>query len=188
MPAAENLSVQDNIEATTEGLPSPLIVQHLNLFIVKYSQALIAFSAKAESKLMILQSRIDQIAGALTLLEKKLGNNRDLYLPSPLRHFPILEPLSEATTGTSEPLVNDVVTPGGGADEEHSATNNETLNDKEDEENAVVIKVRDVPHLQAYFKMLKMGVPAEAVKQKMARDGHQNPALLDDPEANYLQE
>lgn len=71
----ENLSFQqDDIEAT-QALPSPLILQHLNLFIVKYSQALIAFSAKAESKLMILQSRIDRIASALTLLEKKLGNN-----------------------------------------------------------------------------------------------------------------
>ena len=57
----------------TEPLPSTLIAQHFNLFIVKFTQALIALSDKSESKLMQLQIRINQLENALVLLEKKLG-------------------------------------------------------------------------------------------------------------------
>ena len=46
------------------------------------------------------------------------------------------------------------------------------------------LKVKDVAELQPYFKMLRLGVPGEAVKLKMSRE-NLNPALLDMPDANY---
>ena len=45
-----------------------------------------------------------------------------------------------------------------------------------------VIKAKDVPKLQPYFKMLKLGVPMEAVKLKMTRE-NVDAFLLDDPDA-----
>ena len=59
----------------TEALPSNLIAHHFNHFTVKYSQALISFSAKCDRKLMHLQIRINRIENALGLLEKKLGRS-----------------------------------------------------------------------------------------------------------------
>ena len=46
-------------------------------------------------------------------------------------------------------------------------------------------KIRDDPRYSLYFKMVRMGVPAQAVKNKMALEGF-SPAeahLLDDPDA-----
>ena len=45
-----------------------------------------------------------------------------------------------------------------------------------------IMKVKDVPELAQYFKMLRLGVPPNAVKLKMTRENI-NPVLLDDPEA-----
>ena len=45
-----------------------------------------------------------------------------------------------------------------------------------------IMKVKDVPELAQYFKMLRLGVPPNAVKLKMSRENI-NPDLLDDPEA-----
>ncbi len=45
-----------------------------------------------------------------------------------------------------------------------------------------VKKVRDLPQLEVYFKMLRLGVPLQAVKLKMSREGF-DPELMEDPEA-----
>ncbi len=42
-------------------------------------------------------------------------------------------------------------------------------------------KISEHPQLGAYFKMLRLGVPAQAVKLKMAREGFE-PSLLDYPQ------
>ena len=46
------------------------------------------------------------------------------------------------------------------------------------------LKVKDAPELQPFFKMLRMGVPLEAVKLKMSRE-NLNPNLLDIPDSDY---
>ena len=46
-----------------------------------------------------------------------------------------------------------------------------------------ILKVKDVPKLAQYFKMVRLGVPTNAVKLKMSRENI-NPDLLDDPEAD----
>ena len=40
-----------------------------------------------------------------------------------------------------------------------------------------MMKAKDAPELEPYFKMLKLGVPMGAVQQKMAREGL-DPSLL----------
>ena len=65
------------------------------------------------------------------------------------------------------------------------------LNDVENlqsnpEETVEKLKVKDAPELQPYFKMLRLGVPAEAVKLKMSREGL-NPSFLDMPDADFDQ-
>ena len=42
-------------------------------------------------------------------------------------------------------------------------------------------EISEHPQLGAYFKMLRLGVPAQAVKLKMAREGFE-PSLLDYPQ------
>ena len=52
--------------------------------------------------------------------------------------------------------------------------------------NDEALKVKDAPELQPFFKMLRLGVPMEAVKLKMSREDL-NPDLLDIPDADYDQ-
>ena len=53
----------------------------------------------------------------------------------------------------------------------------------QDEQQQSILKVKDVPKLAQYFKMVRLGVPTNAVKLKMSRENI-NPDLLDDPEAD----
>ena len=71
--APENKSSLMILEKT-EALPSNLIARHFNLFLVKFSQALMAFSDQCDQKLLHLDIRINRIENALGLLEKKLGD------------------------------------------------------------------------------------------------------------------
>ena len=71
--------------------------------------------------------------------------------------------------------------------DEKSVFLNEAEEPKEEKNDGVdddALKVKDVPELQPFFKMLRMGVPLEAVKLKMSLSAL-NPDLLDMPEANY---
>ena len=72
--------------------------------------------------------------------------------------------------------------------DEKSVSLNEAEEEAKEEKNDGVdddaLKVKDAPELQPFFKMLRMGVPLEAVKLKMSLSAL-NPDLLDMPEANY---
>lgn len=48
------------------------------------------------------------------------------------------------------------------------------------------LKVKDAPEMQPFFKMLRLGVPMDAVKLKMSRE-NLNPKLLDIPDSYYDQ-
>ena len=46
------------------------------------------------------------------------------------------------------------------------------------------MQVRDHPDYARFFKMVAVGVPAQAVRNKLALEG-MNPALLDTPDAPF---
>ena len=54
----------------------------------------------------------------------------------------------------------------------------------QEEQARSILKVKDIPKLAQYFKMVRLGVPTSAVKLKMSRENGINPDLLDDPEAD----
>ena len=68
--------------------------------------------------------------------------------------------------------------------DEISEEQEEAKEEKNDGVDDDALKVKDAPELQPFFKMLRMGVPLEAVKLKMSLSAL-NPDLLDMPEANY---
>jgi hypothetical protein len=51
--------------------------------------------------------------------------------------------------------------------------------EEEPEDTGPKIPIKDMPEVQQYLKMLKMGLPKGAVRQKMIKDGKVNPDLLD---------
>merc|ERR1712156_998241 len=159
--ALQPLLVTDSfILEESEALPSNLIAHHFNHFTVKYSQALISFSAKCDRKLMHLQIRINRIENALGLLEKKLepfGSGKEVEI--------VTSPAQEIVENPSEHVQNDVVD---NKDENISLQNIEIEENENEKDPGVneALKVKDAPELQPFFKMLRMGVPLEAVKLK----------------------
>merc|ERR1711997_154517 len=185
LPATESFILEE-----TQPLPSNLIAHHFNHFIVKYSQALISFGAQCDQKLLHLQIRINRIENALGLLEKKL---------EPFGSKEVEEVVTSTTTPTSQeiaekpsehelnPGVEEVVENKAIETDEKNVSLNEPEEVKEEKNDGVdddALKVKDAPELQPFFKMLRMGVPLEAVKLKMSLSGL-NPDLLDMPETNY---
>ena len=158
----------DNLEEVS-ALPPFIVTHHLNLFLVKYSQALKSFGDQTESKLMELQVKVNRIENALLLIEKKLE--------------PFESDMKIATTKQEHAVQ---VEASGKSKFEESETEIET---EQNEREATKLTVKNEPKFEKYFKMLKMGVPMEAVKLKMTREQPNLDAyLLETPDADYFKQ
>ena len=95
----------------------------------------------------------------------------------------VTSPAQEIVEKPSEHVQNDVVD---NKDENISLQNIEIEENENEKDPGVneALKVKDAPELQPFFKMLRMGVPLEAVKLKMSRE-NLNPNLLDIPDSDY---
>ena len=95
----------------------------------------------------------------------------------------VTSPAQEIVEKPSEHVQNDVVD---NKDVNISLQNIEIEENENEKDPGVneALKVKDAPELQPFFKMLRMGVPLEAVKLKMSRE-NLNPNLLDIPDSDY---
>ena len=152
------------IYESSEALSSNFVTQVVNQFLVQYSKTLITCSATCEEKLLSLNTKLTKLEAALILLEKKL------------EPFSAGEKQQQKVEPDVEPKVDDNNT----FVEETLEVENEILEEVENDR----LRIKDAPELQTYFKMLKMGVPHEAVKLKMARENI-DASLLDRPDDFY---
>ena len=165
------------IYENSEALSSNFVTQVVNQFLVQYSQALILCSATCEEKLLSLNTKLTKLEAALTLLEKKLepfsaGEQvvQKVVQPQQTESTPIPTKVDEPKEEINK--VAETI-------ETTIAEENNIIDEMEDK-----LRIRDAPELQTYFKMLKMGVPHEAVKLKMARENI-DASLLDRPDDFY---
>ena len=165
------------IYESSEALSSNFVTQVVNQFLVQYSKTLITCSATCEEKLLSLNTKLTKLEAALILLEKKL------------------EPFSageKQVVTTQQQKVEPETTDVEPKEEINKVNDNNTFVEETLEvENGILeevendrLRIKDAPELQTYFKMLKMGVPHEAVKLKMARENI-DVSLLDRPEDFY---
>merc|ERR1712062_389741 len=148
------------IYESSEALSSNFVTQVVNQFLVQYSKTLITCSATCEEKLLSLNTKLTKLEAALTLLEKKLepfsaGADEQIQQKVEPETTTYVEPKEEINKVDDNKFV-----------EETLEVENEILEEVE----ADRLRIKDAPQLQTYFKMLKMGVPHEAVKLKMARE------------------
>lgn len=163
------------IYESSEALSSNFVTQVVNQFLVQYSKTLITCSATCEEKLLSLNTKLTKLEAALILLEKKLepfsaGEKQVVTQQQKV------EPESNVESKEEINKVDDNNT----FVEETLEVENEILEEVENDR----LRIKDAPELQTYFKMLKMGVPHEAVKLKMARENI-DVSLLDRPEDFY---
>ncbi|XP_067855348.1 WASH complex subunit 3 isoform X2 [Heptranchias perlo] len=150
-------------------------VAFLNQFIAHTVRFLNRFSTVCEEKLANLSLRIQQIETTLNILEAKLSS------------IPGLEDVKLEATSQGQNIVNGP--PSVTAINQHQQSPPEvqqniesTTQIKADSPTENVITVAKDPRYARYLKMVQVGVPLMAIRNKMISEGL-NPDLLETPDA-----
>ncbi|KAM5250094.1 WASH complex subunit 3 isoform 3-T3 [Hipposideros larvatus] len=144
-------------------------VAFLNQFVVHTVQFLNRFSTVCEEKLADLSLRIQQIETTLNILDAKLSSIPGLddvtFEVSPVSVTSVTnEPHSETTSEQSQNSLQD----SGPQESEVTAEN--------------ILTVAKDPRYARYLKMVQVGVPVMAIRNKMISEGL-DPDLLERPDA-----
>lgn len=159
------------------------IVAYLNQFVVHTVRFLNRFSTVCEEKLATISLRIQQIETTLSILEAKLSSIPGLedvrvegvgVTPAPaVANGPVAPPTHtpQSTPSATEPVPQQPApdAPSGVREEPVEAGNS-------------VLTVAKDPRYARYLKMVQVGVPVMAIKNKMVMEGL-DPNLLDTPDA-----
>ncbi|XP_050392555.1 WASH complex subunit 3 isoform X2 [Patella vulgata] len=154
-------------------------IAFINHFITHTARFLNRFSCVCEEKLENLSTKIQRLEISLSILEAKLSS------------IPGLENVTVESSSSS----TSVATNGPGSSEASATSQNTAVNNEPSdtatpaaaqapppEEVKPQQTVSQDPRYARFFKMLQVGVPAQAVKLKMSAEGL-NPDLLDTPDA-----
>jgi len=144
----------------------------INHFITHTVRFLNKFSGACEEKLADIQLRIQRLEITLSILEAKLSS------------IPGLENVTAGDVTTNEQTSTTTEIAADNQPKPETAKVEASTESVVAEEivSAPTMTVSNDPRYTKYFKMLKMGVPAQGVKVKMAAEGL-NPDLLDTPDA-----
>nr|XP_060632859.1 WASH complex subunit 3 [Anolis sagrei ordinatus] len=152
-------------------------VAFLNQFVVHTVQFLNRFSTVCEEKLSALSLRIQQIETTLNILDAKLSS------------IPGLEDVKLEVSSTSDnnitngPVSQLPIDPQSTNVSPHSEGNSpEAGQQKTEEDTKNITTVAKDPRYARYLKMVQVGVPVMAIRNKMISEGL-NPDLLDTPDA-----
>ncbi|XP_056430563.1 WASH complex subunit 3 [Hyla sarda] len=153
-------------------------VAFLNQFVVHTVQFLNRFSTVCEEKLSALSLRIQQIETTLNILDAKLSSIPGLEDVKVETHLS-----NNITNGHSQPQPVPEATP---AAPQPELTQQNSINDnistKEEVQAENIPTVAKDPRYARYLKMVQVGVPVMAIRNKMISEGL-NPDLLETPNA-----
>ncbi|KAH7700504.1 WASH complex, partial [Aphelenchoides avenae] len=160
--------------STVAPLDLKKIVPIINEFLLRSCDILNDFAVKMERRIIDFEERLDRLETDIVILEKKLEN---VGVAAPQNAIPAAVPptQSEPPQSTSTAATTADVRPSEAAD----ATQPVEREAKPAEEEAAPtgLKYKDHPLYAKYFKMLKLGVPEPAVRQKMSTEG-MDPSIL----------
>ncbi|XP_066490097.1 WASH complex subunit 3 [Tiliqua scincoides] len=151
-------------------------VAFLNQFVVHTVQFLNRFSTVCEEKLSALSLRIQQIETTLNILDAKLSSipgledvKCEVTSTNSVRNGPVLQASTEPSSTNASPQSEQVSIQETGQQKTEEATEN-------------VGTVAKDPRYARYLKMVQVGVPVMAIRNKMISEGL-NPDLLETPDA-----
>lgn len=156
------------------------VVAYLNQFVVHTVRFLNRFSTVCEEKLANISLRIQQIETTLCILEAKLSSIpglEDVTIDGISQRQPAQAngPTTASQSQTDGPSAGTLPPPGPAQTAPELATT-----PKAEAEN--VMTVAKDPSYARYLKMVQVGVPVMAIKNKMVLEGL-DPNLLDTPDA-----
>ncbi|XP_028672322.1 WASH complex subunit 3 [Erpetoichthys calabaricus] len=153
------------------------IVAFLNQFIVHTVQFLNRFSSVCEEKLSSISLRIQQIETTLNILEAKLSSIpglEDVKIES-INQRSSLETNGHVSVADQTNMSTDTTEP-------HQNTGRVNDQSKANPTTENALTVAKDPRYARYLKMVQVGVPVMAIRNKMIAEGL-DPALLENPEA-----
>ncbi|XP_053318491.1 WASH complex subunit 3 [Spea bombifrons] len=148
-------------------------VAFLNQFVAHTAQFLNRFAAICEEKLSALSLRIQQIETTLNILDAKLSS------------IPGLEDVKVETQHIPQNNITNGHSPSQTDSPQSDVTQNSVKDiptQKEEAQTENVITVAKDPRYARYLKMVQVGVPVVAIRNKMISEGL-NPDLLETPDA-----
>ncbi|KAM8973157.1 WASH complex subunit 3 isoform 2-T2 [Pelodytes ibericus] len=154
-------------------------VAFLNQFVVHTTQFLNRFAIVCEEKLSTLSLRIQQIETTLNILDAKLSSIPGLEDVKVETHH---VPLDSITNGLSPSQPDSQSL---SASPQSDVTQNSVKDipvQKDEVQTENVITVAKDPRYARYFKMVQVGVPVMAIRNKMISEGL-NPDYLETPDA-----
>ncbi|XP_004844905.1 WASH complex subunit 3 isoform X1 [Heterocephalus glaber] len=143
-------------------------VAFLNQFVVHTVQFLNRFATVCEEKLANLSLRIQQIETTLNILDAKLSS------------IPGLDEVTFEASSLSVTSVPD--RPHSEATSEQAQNNTQDSGAQESEVSENTVTVAEDPRYARYLKMVHVGVPVMAIRNKMISEGL-DPDLLERPDA-----
>ncbi|OZC07287.1 hypothetical protein X798_05707 [Onchocerca flexuosa] len=185
----DDLHIKPVDEVAMKPLRTKQIVAFVNYFLVRNVQMLQDFMSNMEWRIVDMEKRLSRVEVELKLLELKLDSVPGLQM--------VVSRINESSAKQHDgSLFNQITiddTLKEGTIEHTKAVNSESLfisssltsverPHKSSVEQNHCLHIRDDPRYAIYFKMLKMGVPECAVKQKMKNQGIDT-ALLQTPDA-----
>ncbi|CAJ1054798.1 WASH complex subunit 3 [Xyrichtys novacula] len=160
------------------------IVAYLNQFVAHTVRFLNRFSTVCEEKLSNISLRIQQIETTLCILEAKLSSIpglEDVTIDGPSQQQPAQAngPTTSIQSQTDVPPAAPLPPP-----EPAQTTPESTITETIEESAAAqnVMTVAKDPRYARYLKMVQVGVPVMAIRNKMVLEGL-DPNLLDTPDA-----
>ncbi|XP_041354087.1 WASH complex subunit 3-like [Gigantopelta aegis] len=158
-----------------EAIQQKRTIAFINHFISHTASFLNRFSCVCEEKLELMSNRLQQLEISMSILEAKLSS-----IPG-LENITVAQNTSSADTSTTLATVQPatqttaVTTPAAPSEPEAAAAPAE-------EKVKPQKTVSQDPRYSKFFKMLQVGVPAMALRNKMLAEGL-NPDLIDTPDA-----
>ncbi|XP_050606196.1 WASH complex subunit 3 isoform X4 [Macaca thibetana thibetana] len=144
-------------------------VAFLNQFVVHTVQFLNRFSTVCEEKLADLSLRIQQIETTLNILDAKLSS------------IPGLDDVTVEVSPLNVTSVTNGAHPEATSEQPQSSTQDSGLQESEVSAENILTVAKD-PRYARYLKMVQVGVPVMAIRNKMVSEGL-DPDLLERPDA-----
>ncbi|XP_055295882.1 WASH complex subunit 3 [Sitodiplosis mosellana] len=157
------------------------MVAFINEFIISTVSFLNEFMTNIETKFVEFELKMQKIEASLMIVEAKMASIPDVQAKAPPPSNDQSEKPQEQEQ-EQEPQTTIAAT----QDTPSTSQANETENvesiraQEQDNKQMSGAKASDDTRYRKYFKMLQFGVPAPAVKLKMANEGF-DPNVLDDP-------
>ncbi|VBB27191.1 unnamed protein product [Acanthocheilonema viteae] len=175
-----------------KSLETKQIIAFVNYFMVRNVQMLQSFVSNVERKIIDMEKRLSRVQVELKLLELKLDSVPGLQNIVPkaielsvkqhddqlLKRITTEDTIEDETVGNAKVVDSELLVDSSSITTVERPHESKVPSTKQKH----YLLIRDDPRYAIYFKMLKMGVPECAVKQKMVSQGVDT-ALLQTPNA-----